>query len=82
MSFKLPARFSEASADILVTFGEKERGILKTSAREIGNKNAYCRCMMIPCTGHGTPLAQPELFNEMVEKWFFRGDIPKEWRIK
>ncbi|KYD01779.1 hypothetical protein B4144_2259 [Bacillus atrophaeus] len=37
---------------------------------------------MIPGTGHGTPLVQPELFNEMVEKWFFRGDIPKEWMIK
>ncbi|ARW07822.1 alpha/beta fold hydrolase [Bacillus atrophaeus] len=82
MSFKLPARFSEASADILVTVGEKERGILKTSAREIGNKNANCRSVMIPGTGHGAPLAQPELFNEMVEKWFFRGDIPKEWSIK
>ncbi|MCY8484096.1 alpha/beta hydrolase [Bacillus atrophaeus] len=72
MSFKLPARFSEASADILVTAGEKERGILKTSVREIGNKNANCRCVMIPGTGHGTPFAQPELFNEMVEEWFFR----------
>ncbi|WP_445429176.1 alpha/beta fold hydrolase [Bacillus atrophaeus] len=67
MSFKLPARFSEASADILVTVGEKERGILKTSAREIDNKNANCRSVMIPGTGHGAPLAQPELFNEMVE---------------
>ncbi|WFE13138.1 alpha/beta hydrolase [Bacillus atrophaeus] len=67
MSFKRPARFSEASADILVTAGEKERGILKTSAREIGNKNANCRSVMIPGTGHGAPLAQPELFNEMVE---------------
>ncbi|MED4788321.1 alpha/beta hydrolase [Bacillus atrophaeus] len=82
MSFKLPARFTEASADILVTAGEKERGILKTSVREIGNKNANCRFVMFPGTGHGTPLAQPELFNEMVEKWFFRGDIPKEWSIK
>ncbi|WP_189319345.1 alpha/beta fold hydrolase [Bacillus atrophaeus] len=82
MSFKLPARFSEASADILVTVGEKERGILKTSAWEIGNKNANCRFVMIPGTRHGPPLVQPELFNEMVEKWFFRGDIPKEWSIK
>ncbi|WP_412094153.1 alpha/beta fold hydrolase [Bacillus atrophaeus] len=82
MSFKLPARFSEASADILVTAGEKERGILKTSVREIGNENANCRFVMIPGTGHGTPFAQPELFNEMVEKLFFRGDIPKEWSIK
>lgn len=69
MSFALPENFKTASADILVTAGEQERGLIKASMRDIVKNNPNCRGIVFPDIGHGISLAKPELFNCVIDRW-------------
>lgn len=69
MSFKLPAKFSEATADILVTVGEKEKSMMKKSALEIVNANDNCTGVIFSGVGHGAPLSASTLFNQQLDQW-------------
>lgn len=81
MSFQLPKDFKKVNTNILVTIGEKEKSIIKRSAREIIGSNSNCKGIIIPKVGHGAPLALPSLFNAMVDKWICKGVLPKEFKI-
>ncbi|MBE1554190.1 alpha/beta fold hydrolase [Sporosarcina limicola] len=69
MSYILPDRFSTSTARILVTVGERERGIMKKSAAMMAHGNANCESLIVQKVGHGFSVAQPELFNQVVEAW-------------
>jgi pimeloyl-ACP methyl ester carboxylesterase len=80
MAFGIPEDFRRASGKILVTVGEKEKGIMKKSAEDLVNANSNCVGIVIPGVGHGAPLAMPEYFNHLVEAWVQDGKLPKEYR--
>ncbi|WP_342478740.1 alpha/beta hydrolase [Paenibacillus sp. FSL H7-0350] len=80
MSFRIPAGFSEASGKILVTVGEREKSVMKQSARYLVAANPRSMGVVIPRMGHGVPLAKPELFNKLVEAWIQGGELPGECR--
>jgi len=69
MSFSIPQNFKNASSRILVTVGEKERDMMRKSFEDIVNSNPNCEGVILPKIGHGIPLAQPELFNKLLEQW-------------
>ena len=69
MSFKIPNDFSKAKGKILITVGEKEKTIMKKSAKDIVSNNPNCTGIIIRNIGHGVPLAKPDLFNQMIEEW-------------
>lgn len=77
MAFELPGNFSQAKGKILVTVGDKERAIMKKSAADIVKKNPNCKGVILPGIGHGVSLAEPQFFNQMVEKWIIDGKIPE-----
>lgn len=37
--------------------------------KEIMDNNPNCQGVIIPKIGHGIPLANPKLFNKMLEEW-------------
>jgi pimeloyl-ACP methyl ester carboxylesterase len=78
LSFKIPDGFSHAVTKILVTVGEREMSIMKTSARDIVKSNPHCKGVIIPAMGHGLPMAKPELFNRMIEAWIAETALPEE----
>ena len=80
MSFRIPAGFSEAAGKILVTVGEREKSVMKQSARELVAANPRSRGVEIPRMGHGLSLAKPELFNKLVEAWIQGWELPGECR--
>ncbi|MEK4514478.1 alpha/beta hydrolase [Paenibacillus sp. FSL H8-0122] len=80
MSFRIPAGFSEAAGKILVTVGEREKSVMKQSARDLVAENPRCIGVVIPRMGHGLSLAEPELFNKLVEAWVQGGELPGECR--
>lgn len=80
MSFRIPAGFSEATGKILVTVGEREKSVMKQSARDLVAANPRCMGVVIPLIGHGLSLAKPELFNKLVEAWIQGGELPGECR--
>ena len=81
MSFEIPKNFRKASGKILVTVGEKEKAIMKKSAKDIVETNPNCVGVIIPKIGHGASLALPDFFNLMVETWIHKGKLPKECKM-
>ncbi|MER2028950.1 MAG: alpha/beta hydrolase [Solibacillus sp.] len=81
MSFTIPEDFRKASAKILVTVGEKEKAIMKKSAKDIVKANSNCSGVILPEVGHGISLAMPDFFNHMVELWINEGKLLKECKV-
>ncbi|WP_120037429.1 alpha/beta hydrolase [Bacillus sp. PK3_68] len=77
-SFGIPADFKKANGKILVTVGEKEKAIMKKSAKDIVDANSHCIGIGIPNIGHGAPLAMPDFFNRMVETWINEDGLPQD----
>lgn len=77
MSFKIPNGFNNAESNILVTVGEKEKAIMKKSARDIVASNSNCTGIIIPNVGHGISLMNPNFFNQMIENWIQDFSLPQ-----
>ncbi len=78
MSFSLPENFHEAKSKILVTVGEKERGIMVKSAKELVSNNPNAVGIIIPKVGHGVSLLKPEFFNKLIDHWVTEGSLPED----
>lgn len=78
MSFQIPEGFHKAECNVLVTVGEREKAIMKKSARDIVSNNSNCVGIIIPNVGHGISLANPDYFNAMIENWIQDGVLPQE----
>jgi pimeloyl-ACP methyl ester carboxylesterase len=78
MSFTIPKGFENASSNILVTVGENEKRIMKDSMTAILESNPNCTGIIIPKIGHGIPLANPKLFNTLIENWLKHDNLPEE----
>lgn len=76
MSFSIPNDFTKTKANMLVTVGDKEKRVMKKSAYEIVTSNANCLGITIPKVGHGISLANPDLFNHIVDMWLQQGVLP------
>jgi len=77
MSFTIPKGFKDASSNILVTVGDKEKRIMKDSMNEILANNTNCTGIIIPEIGHGISLANPILFNTIIENWIEHDILPE-----
>lgn len=78
MSFEIPNNFNKAKGKILVTVGEKEKAIMKKSAKDIVTSNSNCIGIIIPNVGHGISLMNPNFFNQMIEKWIQEGALVED----
>ncbi|WP_428911560.1 alpha/beta fold hydrolase [Niallia sp. Krafla_26] len=78
MSFEIPQGFNQTKSKILVTVGEKEKNMMKKSAFDLISNHPNCTGIIIPNAGHGIPLANPEFFNRMIEKWLQEGSLPQD----
>jgi hypothetical protein len=81
MSFVIPKDFRKANGKILVTVGEKEKAVMKKSAKDIVEINSNYIGVILPEIGHGVSLAMPDFFNHMVEAWIHEGNLPKECKV-
>lgn len=77
MAYSLPDNFSQSTARVLVTVGEKEKGLVKKSVRKIVDKNEHFEQFHVPVIGHGFPVAEPDLFNRVVEEWIMHQQVHK-----
>lgn len=78
MSFKIPEGFKNTTAKILVTVGQKEKSIMKKSARDLVSAHPHSRGIIIPKVGHGISLLNPVFFNKMLENWIQTGTLPDD----
>ena len=69
LSYSLPGILIETTTRILVTVGERERGVMRKSAIKIAEYYPTASLVFIPEVGHGFSFAQPELFNQLVKEW-------------
>lgn len=78
MSFTIPKNFENANSNILATVGENEKRIMKDSLTEILESNPNCTGVIISKIGHGISLANPKLFNTLIENWLEHDSLPEE----
>ncbi|MGN7388127.1 alpha/beta fold hydrolase [Sporosarcina sp. SAFN-015] len=69
MAYSLPENCSKSTARVLVTAGEKEKGLVKKSVRKIVETNEHFEFLFVPSIGHGFPVAKSDLFNQVLEDW-------------
>lgn len=81
MTYTLPGNFSQAKAEILVTVGEKEKGIMRKSAEDLVQAHPASNGIIFPQVGHGIPLANPDLFNRTLDAWVNKQPLPEELRL-
>jgi pimeloyl-ACP methyl ester carboxylesterase len=60
--FTLPSGWSGFEGPALVMVGERERGLMRDSARGIRDALPGCQLTSVPGCGHGIPLQRPDLF--------------------
>ncbi|WP_432359927.1 alpha/beta fold hydrolase [Sporosarcina sp. UB5] len=77
MAYSLPENISKSAARILVTAGEKEKGLVKKSVRKIVEVNEHYEYFFVPDIGHGFPVAKADLFNEVLEGWIVHQKVHK-----
>ena len=78
MSFESPKDFKKVKSEVLVTVGEKEKSVMKKSAKDIVSSNSNCTGIIIPNAGHGISLANPDFFNQMIGEWIQEGTSPQD----
>jgi len=78
MSFPIPSEYSRAQSRILVTVGEKEKGMMHKSAQLLSASNRNCYAVVLPGMGHGISLAAPDAFNDMLRAWLEKGVLPQQ----
>lgn len=78
LHYKLPDTFQQAKARILVTVGEKEKGIMKRSAKKITNSHPKAAGVIIPAIGHTFTFEKKELFTEMIKSFIEARTLPVE----
>lgn len=78
MSFSIPKGFETAQSKMLVLIGKKENSLIKKSMTDILEKNGNCLGVIIPGVGHGISLYDPIYFNEFIEGWIEKDEIPHD----
>jgi len=82
MSYALPETFANSNVPALVLAGTKERGKVKASVRDMVRANRNCTGYLVAGAGHGLPLADPDLFNEMVYNFINNIRLHKNAKLK
>ncbi|GLF92068.1 hydrolase [Bacillus safensis] len=78
LHYKLPNTFEQAKARILVTVGEKEKGIMKRSAKKITDAHPQAAGVIVPGIGHTFTFEKKELFIEMIKSFIEARALPVE----
>ncbi|KOP68559.1 alpha/beta hydrolase [Bacillus sp. FJAT-18019] len=78
MSYAVSPAIQETTTKLLITVGEKERGSLKKSAEDLEELCVHADRIVFPGIGHGIPLADPGLFNRVVDHWLDTGTVPED----
>ena len=76
MSYTLPEGFGQCNARVLSIVGEKEKGAMLKSNAEIVAASANGTGVIVPGIGHGVSLANPDLFNRIMEAWIEGKELP------
>ncbi|WP_155591428.1 alpha/beta fold hydrolase [Lysinibacillus cavernae] len=77
MTFSIPHDFHKAQGRILITVGDKEKSIMKKSAKALVRSHSNSSGVILNNIGHGVSLADPAFFNRFVENWISQGQLPE-----
>ncbi|MFT8314977.1 MAG: alpha/beta hydrolase [Clostridium sp.] len=77
-NYKLLDTFKEMTVPSLVLIGSKEPSIMKKSLITLVKLNPNCKGYIIPDVKHGASLANPKLFNEVLDAWINKQPLPLE----
>lgn len=67
--FRIPAGWSRTPAQAAVVAGQQERAVMCRSAEVLAAALPGSRLLIVPGRGHGIPLQDPAMFNQLLEEW-------------
>lgn len=69
MSYTLPEGYHQSRANILVVVGEKERRMMRQSAKQLIEIHPNSEGLIVKEIAHGWPLIEPENCNQAIERF-------------
>ncbi len=78
MTFKLPVGLDRVAAPVLFTAGEKEYGMMKTSAKQLAAAIPGAKAYAVKGVGHNWPLSAPDLYTHTLRAWLNGARLPAE----
>ncbi|MGN7311563.1 alpha/beta fold hydrolase [Alkalicoccobacillus gibsonii] len=72
LSYDLPDGLDRYKGKFLITIGEKEEKLLANSVQKLQQAVSQSELLTIPKIRHGFPLAEPDAFNTLLEKWIHK----------
>jgi pimeloyl-ACP methyl ester carboxylesterase len=67
--FRIPPGWSRTPAQAAVVAGRQERAVMRRSAEALAAALPGSRLLVVPRRGHGIPLQDPAMFNQLLEEW-------------
>jgi pimeloyl-ACP methyl ester carboxylesterase len=80
MGFTIPAGLDSLAARVLVTVGQKEYGMMKSSARELAAAIPGAKARVVAAARHNWPISQPDLYARTLRAWIAGAPLPTEVR--
>jgi pimeloyl-ACP methyl ester carboxylesterase len=80
MTFKRPRGLDKVASPTLLTVGEKEYGMMKSSARDLAAAIPSAKAYTVTAAPHNWPIAQPDLYVRTLRAWIAGAPLPKELR--
>lgn len=69
LRFEVPAAWASFPGDALVLAGERERSVMKMSARQLAGAHPRSECEIVAGCGHGIPLQRPAWLAHRLRAW-------------
>lgn len=74
--FRLPAGLDKVTSPVLITVGEREPKVIRSSARDLVAALPSAEARLVKGVGHNWPLQAPELFTETLRAWIESRELP------
>ena len=76
MTFVIPSGLEKVTASVLLTVGEKEYGMMKSSAESLVAAMPNAKAYSVAGVGHNWPISNPDLYTGTLRAWLSGAPLP------
>lgn len=80
--FEIPQEIGTSSVPVLILVGEKERGMMLKSAKDLVEALPNAQGYLVKGVGHSFNFENPQLFNEVLKSWLFNKKLAQNELVK
>jgi len=82
MNFSIPEGLEYCTVPTLILAGQKERGIMRNSAKDLVSVMPNSQGYLVQGVGHSFNFAAPQLFNKILRTWLSKQELPPTERLR